>query len=251
MRKGMLNRNGEENYNSFGSLMTITKYINCDNIDVYFPEYNWTFYNSSYKEFKNGHIKCPYEARYCNMGYLGEGKYTVMESNNIKTDAFIKWMSMLNRCYSGKYTTYEDCYVCDEWLNYQNFAEWYELNYYEINGEIMCLDKDILIKHNKMYSPDTCVFVPSRINNLFIKSNRIRGNLPIGVTCKDDKYIARCKNGYNKRIHLGTFNTPEEAFYAYKNFKELIIRQTADEYINYIPYNLYIAMCNYEVEIND
>ena len=247
----MLNRTGEKNYNTFGSLMVITKYIKHDNIDVYFPEYNWTYNNVAYKEFKNGNIKCPYEPRYCNIGYLGEGNYKVMKENNVKSDAFIKWNSMLNRCYSGKYISYEGCYVCDEWLNYQNFAEWYELNYYEIPGETMCLDKDILVKHNNMYGPNTCVFVPMKINCLFVKSNRIRGDLPIGVTRSDNKYNARCKNGQNKKVHLGTFNTINEAFYAYKEFKEMIIRQTADEYIDYIPYNLYIAMCNYEVEIND
>lgn len=84
----MKNRINEENYNLFGSLMIINNYRNCDDIDVYFPEYNWVFYHSAYKEFKNGHIKCPYEARYCNIGYIGEGKYNTMENNN-KSKAFI------------------------------------------------------------------------------------------------------------------------------------------------------------------
>lgn len=158
---------------------------------------------------------------------------------------------MLNRCYSGKYPTYEDCYVCEEWLNYQNFAEWFYQNYYEVDNEIMNLDKDILYKGNKVYSPETCVFVPQRINTLFIKSNKIRGDLPIGVTSKNNKFMTRCKNGQNEKIYLGTFNTIEEAFKSYKEYKEKLIEQTANEYKEFIPYVLYEAMCNYEVEIND
>ena len=251
MNDKIISRIDEENYNSFGSLMIIKEYKNCENINVYFPEYNWTYYHSTYKEFKNGHIKCPFEPRYCNIGYLGEGKYKVMK-NKEKTKEYITWSSMLNRCYSNKYSAYENCYVCDNWLNFQNFSQWYEDNYYEINGEIMTLDKDILYKGNTCYSPDTCVFVPQKINTLFVKSNRIRGKLPIGVTTtNNNKFISRCKNGKNEKIYLGTYDTPEEAFYAYKSYKEKTIKQLADEYKNYIPCNLYIAMYNYEVDIND
>lgn len=162
---------------------------------------------------------------------------------------------MLKRCYDKnwkqKHPTYKDCTVCDEWHNFQNFAQWYEENYYEIPGEIMQLDKDILIKGNKVYSPDTCCFVPGDINSLFIKSDEIRGNLPIGVTKEKDKYMAQCQNtlGYKRRI--GLFNTPEEAFDAYKKRKEKIIKEIANKYKEYIPDKLYKAMYNYEVEWED
>ena len=66
-----------------------------------------------------------------------------------------------------------DCSVYEGWHNFQNFAKWYEDNYYEIEEEQMHLDKDILVKGNKVYSPDTCVFVPETINGLFVKSNAI------------------------------------------------------------------------------
>ena len=90
---------------------------------------------------------------------------------------------MLERCYdtehSYKFPTYENCIVCDEWLNYQNFARWFDINYYEIEGEVMCLDKDILFKGNKIYSPKTCIFVPRGINNLFTKNDKCRTNFAI------------------------------------------------------------------------
>ena len=164
---------------------------------------------------------------------------------------------MLRRCYNerelNKQPTYRGCSVCDEWHNFQNFAQWYTDNYYEIDGECMELDKDILHKGNKIYSPDNCVFVPQCINKLFIKCDKKRGLYPIGINYdkKYNKYNVSCNNGIGTRIGLGTYNTIEEGFKVYKNYKENYIKQIADEYKNKIPNRLYNAMYKYEVEITD
>lgn len=116
----------------------------------------------------------------------------------------------------------------------------------------MHLDKDILIKGNKKYSKKTCIFVPNEINGLFIRRNSSRGNLPIGVGLNksNNKYIARCSiNGKTK--HIGIYDTPEEAFYSYKEYKEDIIKNIADKYREQIPKELYMALINYEIDIND
>ena len=168
---------------------------------------------------------------------------------------------MLKRCYSKDYQnkkpTYIGCEVYNEWLNFQSFAKWFEENYYEIEGETIALDKDILVKNNKIYSPNTCVFVPERINTLFTKADKSRGKLPIGIV-EDNRthhFRARCstldKNGKIKRVELGSYKTHEEAFIHYKQFKEKYIKQVADEYKPYIPKELYEAMYKWEVEIND
>ena len=81
---GKIDRTGEENINSLGSKMIIKEYRNNKDIDVYFPEYNWTFEHAQYNHFKNGKIKCPYEPRYFGKGYLGEGKYKVSENRRLK-----------------------------------------------------------------------------------------------------------------------------------------------------------------------
>ena len=249
-------RIGEEGYNSFGSKMIIVGYRNIRDIDIYFPEYDFTFKHVQYDNFKKGKIKCLYEPRYYGKGYLGEGKYKVKE-NGKHTDEFKIWHGMLQRCYDPKYKekhpTYIDCTVCEEWHNFQNFSEWYEENYYEIEGEVMNLDKDILIKKNKIYSPDTCVFVPQSINSLFVKRDINRGNLPIGVHYdkQHKKYKAQCSIGLGKQKNLGRYNTQEEAFKVYKAFKEAHIKKIADDYLEFIPSNLYQAMINYEIEIED
>ena len=79
---------------------------------------------------------------------------------------------MLERCYSQKtqekHTTYKECSVSEEWYNFQNFAEWMDKNYNYETMQKWHLDKDILFKGNKIYSPERCAFVPQEINVLFL-----------------------------------------------------------------------------------
>ena len=256
---GKIDRTGEENINSFGSKMIIKEYRNNKDIDVYFPEYNWTFEHAQYNHFKNGKIKCPYEPRYFSKGYLGEGKYKVSENRKLKKE-FNIWYNMLIRCYDPKYhekeSTYKGCRVEEFLLNIQHMGEWIKNNYYEVPGEKMCLDKDILCKGNKVYSRKTCIFVPQRINLLFTKRDNDRGDTPIGMTeLPSGNYQVRCNNGYGKLIPLGVYSTKKEAFQVYKEYKEKIIKETIDSYEGKIPEPHYsrlkIAMYNYEVEIDD
>ena len=254
-----IDRTGEEGFNSFGSKMIIKEYRNNRDIDVYFPEYNWTFKHARYSNFKKGEIKCPYEPRYFGKGYLGEGKYKVSENRKLKKEYKI-WHSMLTRCYDPKLhekrSTYKDCKVEDYLLNFQHMATWIDDNYYEIPGEKMCLDKDILCKGNKVYSRDTCIFVPERINTLFTKRDNSRGNDPIGVSdLPSGTYRVFCNNGYGKSVYLGAYLTKEEAFQVYKEYKEKVIKEVINSYEGIIPEPFYsrlkTAMYNYEVEIDD
>ena len=193
------------------------------------------------------------------IGYYGEGKYKARKNNNEMTIQYRYWFNMIQRCYSEKELnrnkTYENVTVCEEWHNFQNFAKWFDDNYYEVDGERMNLDKDILIKGNKIYSPETCVFVPQRINVIFTKRQNGRGSLPIGVRYMNKKFQARCnvkyKNEKSKSVNLGTYDNVYEAFNEYKKFKEKYIKEVADEYKSKIPKKLYDALYIYEVEITD
>ena len=259
MGRKKIDRTGEEGYNSFGSKMIISKYNDAKDMDVYFPEYNWIFEHATYNHFKKGKIKCPYEPRTLGVGYIGEGEYKTRE-NGKKTDEYIIWHDMLERCYDGKYqekkSTYKGCVVEEYLLNFQHMGEWLAENYYEVPGEKMHLDKDILCKRNKIYSRGTCIFVPERINSLFTKRDNCRGNDPIGVyQLPSGNYRAQCNNGYGKPIYLGVYTTKEEAFRVYKEYKERVIKETIDSYEGKIPEPFYSrlkeAMYNYEVEIDD
>ena len=259
MGRKRINRTGEEGYNNFGSKMVIKEYKSNKDISVYFPEYNWTFEHATYQSFKKGEIKCPYKPRYYGVGYLGEGKYKTRENGKLKRE-FKIWYHMLERCYDPKVherePTYEGCTVEDYLLNFQHMGEWIDDNYYEIPGEKMCLDKDILYKGNKIYSRKTCIFVPERINLLFVKRDKARGKNPIGITPRSSgNYQVYCNNGYGKYICLGTYSTKEEAFQVYKQYKEKVIKEVIDSYEGKIPEPFYSrlreAMYNYRVEIDD
>ena len=244
-------RINEINYNTFGSEMKITAYRNAKDIDVYFPEYDWSC-KRAYKEFKLGWITCPYEPRAVGVGYMGEGPFLSKE-NGIKTKAYDAWYQMLRRCYDeklqNKKPTYKGCTVDETWHNFQAFAEWYENNYYEIPNETMQLDKDILSKGNKVYGPDTCIIVPNSINSLF-KHKKGNIDLPKGVSKIGKKY----RGSYycnDMKINGPTVETIEEAFDFYKQGIESRIKQIANMYIEYLPDNIYNILINYEINIDE
>lgn len=251
-------RIGEQNYNHQGELMTIVEYENNTNVIVLFNETN-TVKSCRYIQFSSGSLKDNYYPSVERVGCIGNT--TVKQSGKIK-HSYVTWKNMLRRCYDEKYlknnSTYIGCSVCKEWLCFENFEKWYNENYYEIEDEKMNLDKDILIKGNKVYSPNTCIFVPKRINVLFVTKTNYRGKYPIGVYIdkKVNKFAAMAcvgldEHGKKNKIYKGYYDNPADAFYTYKKIKEDSIKQVADEYKNKIPQKLYDAMYRYEVEITD
>lgn len=187
----------------------------------------------------------------CGVGYLGTKKDVILAPS--KTPAYFAWRNMISRCYSedihSKRPTYKDCTVCEEWKCFATFKEWFDNQVY-FNG--WKLDKDILVKGNKVYGPDTCCFVPNEINVLFTKRQNCRGDLPIGVQYTESKlrYKANISRG-NDKVFLGCYSTPEEAFQAYKVAKEAWIKEVADKWKDKLDKKVYDALCQYEVEIND
>lgn len=183
--------------------------------------------------------------------YEGNIKY-----NHVHIQPYHTWGQMLKRCYSKEFLdrqpTYRGCSVCEEWWSFSNFKKWFDDNYVEGYS----LDKDILFKHNKLYSPKTCCFVPNEINVLLCKSDAKRGRMPIGVyerkLVNGSSYMAYLnKNGC--RINLGTYYSMGEAFQAYKEAKEMHIKEVATKYYteNRITERVYNALMNYKVEITD
>lgn len=249
--KNKKSRLNEENLNIYGTKMKIIEYFNANNITIMFENPRYIMKNKKYETFKKGKIKSPFDKTIFGIGCLG------FEKVGVKDWRYIIWHSMMDRCYNPRslkrIATYKDAEVCKEWLNFANFREWLDKNYYEIEGQRMELDKDILVKRNKLYSPDTCVFVPHNINTLFIKKDANRGKYPIGVSCykRNGLFRAYCNDEYNKQTHLGYYNSEIEAFNSYKKYKENVIKKVADRYKNKIPQKLYDAMYGYEVEITD
>lgn len=255
------NRLLEENFNSQGCLMKIIEYNSYSDILVEFQdEYKYRT-RAGYKEFKSGSIKNWYHPSVCGVGIVGDKYKDCITKNGKMSHEYKTWSSLLLRCFDENYKikeiTYQDVTCCKEWLSYENFYEWlYQQENFEkwLNNDDWAIDKDILIKGNKIYSPNTCCLVPRIVNSLFIKRTNDRGIYPIGVTKHKDRFRARCDNPLLKtRKHIGLYNTPEEAFQAYKQYKENLIRQVAQEEYSKgnIIQSCYEAMMKYEVEITD
>ena len=240
------NRVGEKFITNEGYEVEIIEYFDCNNVTLKLKDNN-VLTNIRFSAIKKGQVKNPYHKSVYGVGCIGVGLYST--TNNVLH--YNCWRSLLQRCYDKnyqqKYPTYKDCAVDTLWHNFQNFAQWFEENYVEGWN----LDKDILIKGNKIYSFNTCAFVPHEINQLFVKSNKIRGIYPIGVIInKEEKFVAKIKNRGIVR-HLGTFDTIERAFQTYKTEKEKYIKEVADKWKDLIDPRVYEAMYNYKVEITD
>lgn len=241
--------------------IVIVEYNNSENVLVQFQDEHKAIVPTTYRYCRRGSVPNPYHPSVFGVGYIGVGEYkTNKDEGRGHNECSIDWHNLLKRGFDKewkeKHPTYKDIIINPEIYNFQNFAEWWYNSRYEIEGEVMCIDKDILIKGNKEYSFDKMIFVPKRINTLFTKRDNDRGDLPIGVYYNkaNDKYIAQCSiltDDGQKRKHIGCYNNPEEAFQAYKIFKETYIKEVADEYKDKIPDRLYKAMYDWKVDIND
>ena len=144
---------------------------------------------------------------------------------------YAAWKKMLERCYSEKllarYPTYKGCRVCSEWLIFSNFKKWMETQDWKGKS----LDKDLLVKGNKVYSPDTCVFVDAGINVFTTDCAKSRGKYLIGVSRHKptNKFLARCSNPFtNKQENLGYFDDELEAHLAWKTRKHELACELAN-----------------------
>lgn len=234
-----------------------TKYINARHkVEIICP------IHGSFFQTPNAHLSQKQGCRKCyndkkRVGIIGVGILDTPINKHDKDEyrKYVLWKNMIERVYNPlshkSHPSYKDCLVCEEWKTFSIFRKWVESpeNNYQ---EGYHLDKDILIKNNKIYSPDTCCFVPSKINVLFTKRQNHRGKYPIGVTFDGMGYISSLSTTSGGK-YLGYYYTPEEAFYAYKVAKERYIKKIAEKYFQEgkITKRVYDALMKYEVEITD
>lgn len=238
--------------NRVGDEVEIIEYYSNRQITLMFKDGTITK-NNQFSPIKRGTVKNPNTPSVCGVGFMGQGKYTSKNKGKLNK-IYQTWVNVLKRAcskdYKEKYPTYKDVVVCEEWYNFQNFAKWYEDNWKPYMDNTWHLDKDILIKGNKMYSPTTCTFVPDKINTVIQTNKNQRGNLPIGVGKKGNKFITQfTKKG--QHVSLGSFNTPEEAFESYKIAKENYVKELGEIFKDKIDSRIYNMMQEYVVKITD
>lgn len=176
------------------------------------------------------------------------------KANGKDTKEYSLWHRLLERCYDPKFQaknpTYLGCQAGQNFKNYSYFYRWCQ-SQIGFGQRAFHLDKDLLLKGNKIYSEDTCLFVPKELNSLLTSTRAIRGSLPVGVCAHQGKFQAQCNTNNTSSRHIGIFKTPEEAFNAYKEAKEAFIKLQAEKWKPYIDPRAYATLMAYTVLITD
>ena len=231
----------------------ILKYNDAKNVEIQFLNTGFETV-AQLGHIKNGCVKDLYSPSVYGVGIIG-AKYPVSEGG-IDTKDYTLWCNMLKRCYSDgfkkKRPTYEGCEVSDNFKSYEYFYEWCNQQI-GFGNEGWHLDKDLLVKGNKVYSEETCIFIPKDINLLLTKRTALRGEYLIGVCWhkRDKVFVATVNKNRGKRENLGSFKTELEAFNAYKTAKETFVKEQANKWKSQIDLRAYEALMNYTVEITD
>lgn len=233
-----------------GDKCKVVNYIASNKIEVEFYGYKRSkaFYSSG--DLKRGNIKDPYMPRVYGVGYLGVGDIKSWE-NGKATEAYMVWVGMLRRCYAQEsmikagLKSYIGCYVCDDWLCFAVFAKWY--TEHESYGLGYQLDKDLMVRGNKVYSPETCCMLPSQLNSIIIVKSGRNSSGYVGVSkTYNGKYLA-CVSIDGEVKKLGVRDFAEEASKDYVKAKESHVKEKALEWRDKIGKREFDALMRWRV----
>lgn len=239
----MKDRVGEEYITNEGYKVRIVEYFGKDNCTIKFNCGN-KLLKITYDNIIKGRVRNPFVPIVSGVGFTGKGVYKASIDGK-RTKCYLLWKNVLRRVYDREYKSYDNVTVCEEWHNFQNFAEWFynKSNY----KEEWQLDKDILSTKDRIYSPKTCSFIPQEINKLLIKSN-IFDKIKTDKSYLDDRGTYRASlNIGGKSVHLKRCSTQEEAMQTYKIAKEKHIKEIANKYKNVLEQKVFEALITYKI----
>ena len=230
--------------------LEIIEYVSAKEITIRFVDTGYTT-RCRLENILCGEVKDRLKPSVYGVGIVGE-KYPL--ENGKQSKEYTVWVGMLDRCYStanNTRKTYDGCEVTSSFRYFPFFKDWCH-NQVGFGEKGFALDKDILVKGNKVYSPETCCFVPQEINNLLTNKKTGSKSIKSGVSFNKEhgKYIVRFSKG-SKTKHIGYFVTELEAFLAYKEAKEQQIKVVANRWKDQIDPRVYDALMNWEVDITD
>lgn len=238
---------GDTGYLKDGTIWEIIEYTNYSKIKVKImtdPPWETTVNGGN---LVSGSIKNRGKPSLFGIGILGDTDVNCYDMR------YKSWAGMIKRVYNPHTEqmaiTYKDCTVVNEWLRFENYLKWFEQQKVQPKWQ---LDKDLLVPGNKIYGPDTCIFLPREINTFLTNRYNHRGQWPVGVTYHErlNKWQASC-NAHGKSEYLGVFTSPEEAFATYKARKEQVAKELAEMWRDKIDIKAYNALMKFEVHITD
>lgn len=241
-------RVGDKYVTNEGSTCTVVCAARYAAIEIVFDD---TYQHRSIVEgtqLRDGRFSNPYHPTVWGKGFLGVGKHSAYQDGK-PTKAYLVWSSMLARCYSIKSLaenpTYVDCSVSDEWLNFQNFAQWCSQQGKDPSWQ---LDKDILVTGNRIYSPKACRLVPRILNTLVSVPQRTDSKLPLGVSERNGMFYASLKAA-GSTISYGPYPMPNLAFAAYRRAKKAHLLEVAEPYKDSLDPEILEALKDFEITL--
>lgn len=169
----------------------------------------------------------------------------------VKHPAYSSWYHMLERSFDIQWKikkpSYKDVHCCDSWLLFSQFLGWFSSNYYP--GYV--LDKDLIVRGNKVYSPETCMFIPVELNSFMLTRALDRGDFPLGVQKRGNKFIASISYNDNKSSkQIGRFDYAMEAHRAWQIEKLELTRHLLDKYPKLPELKLLIYRLEQDITMN-
>lgn len=245
---------GDEWRTNYGGVVTVID-SSSGGVTVEFNDLHGYTIDVTRSVIKSGNLSNPYHRSLCGVGYIGIGKHKA-SVNGVQTKAYSVWNGMIRRCYTkdknvmAMTLSYRGVTVCEDWYNFQKFADWY---YLQPNNSVdgFQLDKDLRVLGSKEYNPINCSLVPSFINSmlgdgLHVKAAEAGLKLPRGVRVSGNKYSPSLRVR-DKLLHLGVFDTIEEASELHCLVKEEYVRVTAMRNIGLLDKDVYRNLSEYTV----
>lgn len=241
-------KTGEVFVSNFGTRYEVLEYVDCYNVKVKFLDsfgFEGWFQADSVRK---GSVRNPYDKTVHGVGYMGEGNAETVanKSRLVEREA---WYAMMSRSYCPKFKSkhrkYSECTVSEDWHCYQNFANWMKnQRFYGLGYQ---LDKDLLVRDNKVYSPDTCVLLPAHINQLVQRNISKKGLLPNGVRAVSESTFQATLQTVRGVTSVYGFQTVEDAYLKYKEMKEDYVKSVADMWFGSIDSKAYEALYEWRV----
>lgn len=234
--------------NNYGEIEVI-EYINCYKVKVKFLNTGTVIFTSA-NSIRKGSVRDFNSPNVYGKGYYGYGKY-VAKIGDKHTINYSKWRSMIQRCYSdSRPITYKNFSVCDAWLCFQTFSDWFFETYpFNDQGVLFELDKDVKKNPDKVYSPETCTWLTPKLNSILTERTNDRGTEPLGVfKTKNGSFQAQLSLGNGMGSYsLGVYSDKYSAFHSYKVRKESYIKEQAELVKDILPEDAYNALMEYEI----